>query len=153
MTSLVCLMICLTSPQVSSATTDLMQISSGQVVFQDKNYNVGSGWYVTDKKMTAIANGANKLKAQVKQLTIERDAYKEAYDKLSTEHENLKVTYTKLFDYHEQYKVETTNLMKNYEDQINFYQKENKKLRANRAVYKWTTIGLSVLGIAHACSH
>lgn len=128
-------------------------MSSGRIIVQNKTYDVGSGWYVTDKKMTSIANGANKLKAQVKQLTIERDAYKEAYDKLSVEHENLKTTYTKLFDYHEQYKVETTSLMKNYEDQINFYQKENKKLKANRNVYKWATIGLSVIGIAHACSH
>lgn len=146
-------MSCLISPQVSNAATDLMQMSSGRIIFQNKTYDVGSGWYVTDKKMTAIANGANKLKAQIKQLTIERDAYKDAYEKISIEHDNLKTTYTKLFNFHEQYKVETESLMKNYEDQINFYQKENKKLKANRAFYKWTTIGLSVIGIAHACSH
>ena len=144
-------MICLTSPRVSNANIDILQINHAEVIAQNKSYAFDSGWYVTDKKMTAIANGAKKLQAQVKQLTIERDAYKEAYDKLSTEHENLKETYTKLYDFHEQYKIETASLIKNYEDQINFYQKENFKLKRNRATYKWIAIGLGVAGIVHSC--
>lgn len=142
-------MICLISPQVSNANgIEVLQVSSAQV---NKQYNFDSGWYVTDKKMTSIANGARKLQAQVKQLTIERDAYKDAYEKLSVEHDNLKTTYNKLFDMHEQYKVETESLVKNYEDQINFYKKENFKLKRNRTTYKWLAIGLGVAGIVHAC--
>ena len=151
MTSLMCLMICLSSPQISNANIEVLQVTSAKVIAQNKSYDFNSGWYVTDKKMTAIANGARKLQAQVKQLTIERDAYKEAYDKLSVEHENLKDTYNKLYDLHEQYKIETTSLIKNYEDQINFYQKENFKLKRNRTTYKWLAIGLGVAGIVHSC--
>ena len=144
-------MICLTTPQISNAGIEVLQVTSAKIVAQNKSYDFNSGWYVTEKKMTAIANGANRLKAQVKQLTIERDAYKDAFEKLSIEHDNLKTTYKELFDLHESYKIETTSLIKNYEDQINFYKKENYKLKRNRSTYKWLAIGLGTAGIIHAC--
>ena len=151
MTSLRCLMICLTSPQVSNAGIEVLQVTSAKVISANKSYDFDSGWYVTDKKMTSIANGAKKLQAQVKALTIERDAYKEAYEKLGVEHETLKFTYKALYDTHEQYKIETANLIKNYEDQINFYQRENLKLRRNATTYKWLSAGLAVGGIIALC--
>jgi len=144
-------MSCLTSPQVSNAGIEVLQVTSAKVIAQNKTYDFDSGWYVTDKKMTAIANGANKLKAQVKQLTIERDAYKEAYEKLNVEYENLKTNYNNLYETHEQYKLETAALIKNYEDQINFYQKENFKLKRNATTYKWLAGGLAVGGIIALC--
>ena len=144
-------MICLISPQVSSANIEVLQVTSAKVIAQNRTYDFNSGWYVTDKKMTSIANGAKKLQAQVKSLTIERDAYKEAYDKLSVEHENLKTTYNNLYETHEQYKIETAALIKNYEDQINFYQKENFKLKRNATTYKWLAGGLAVGGIIALC--
>ena len=144
-------MICLTSPQASNAGIEVLQITSAKVIAANKSYDFDSGWYVTDKKMTAIANGAKRLQAQVKSLTIERDAYKEAYEKLSTEHDNLKITYNRLYETHEQYKLETTALIKNYEDQINFYQKENYKLKRNATTYKWLSGALAVGGIIALC--
>ena len=144
-------MICLTSPQASNAGIEVLQVTSAQVIAQNKSYSFDSGWYVTEKKMTAIANGANKLKAQVKQLTIERDAYRDAYDKLSVEHDALKKSYTDLFELHESYKLETTNLIKNYEDQINFYKKENTRLKRNGTTYKVLAGGLALAGIIHSC--
>ena len=144
-------MSCLISPQVSNAGIEVLQVTSAKVIAQNKTYDFDSGWYVTDKKMTAIANGANKLKAQVKQLTIERDAYKEAYEKLNVEYENLKTNYNNLYETHEQYKLETAALIKNYEDQINFYQKENFKLKRNATTYKWLAGGLAVGGIIALC--
>ena len=151
MISLVCLMSCLTLPQVSRANIEVLQVTSARVIAQNKTYDFDSGWYVTDKKMTAIANGAKKLQAQVKSLTIERDAYKEAYEKLSVEYENLKTNYNNLYETHEQYKIETAALIKNYEDQINFYQKENFKLKRNATTYKWLAGGLAVGGIIALC--
>ena len=151
MISLVCLMSCLTSPQVGNAGVEVLQVTSAKVIAQNKTYDFNSGWYVTDKKMTSIANGAKKLQAQVKSLTIERDAYKEAYEKLNVEYENLKTNYNNLYETHEQYKIETAALIKNYEDQINFYQKENFKLKRNATTYKWLAGGLAVGGIIALC--
>ena len=151
MISLVCLMSCLTSPQVGNAGIEVLQVTSAKVIAQNKTYDFDSGWYVTDKKMTSIANGAKKLQAQVKSLTIERDAYKEAYEKLNVEYENLKTNYDNLYETHEQYKIETAALIKNYEDQINFYQKENFKLKRNATTYKWLAGGLAVGGIIALC--
>ena len=144
-------MSCLISPQVSNAGIEVLQITSARVIAENKTYDFDSGWYVTEKKMTAIANGARKLQAQVKSLTIERDAYKEAYEKLSVEHDNLKFTYKELYDTHEQYKTETASLIKNYEDQINFYKKENFRLKRNATTYKWLSAGLAVGGIIALC--
>ena len=144
-------MICLMTPQVSNAGIEVLQVTSAKVISANKSYDFDSGWYVTDKKMTAIANGAKKLQAQVKALTIERDAYKEAYEKLGVEHENLKLTYKTLYDTHEQYKIETASLIKNYEDQINFYKRENYKLKKNATTYKWLSGALAVGGIIALC--
>ncbi len=144
-------MTCLTSPQVGNAGIEVLQVTSAKVIAANKSYDFDSGWYVTDKKMTSIANGAKKLQAQVKSLTIERDAYKDAYEKLSSEHEKLKFTYQDLYDTHEQYKIETASLIKNYEDQINFYKKENLKLKRNATTYKWLSAGLAVGGIVALC--
>lgn len=144
-------MSCLISPQVGNAGIEVLQITSARVIAENKTYDFDSGWYVTEKKMTAIANGARKLQAQVKSLTIERDAYKEAYEKLSVEHDNLKFTYKELYDTHEQYKTETASLIKNYEDQINFYKKENFRLKRNATTYKWLSAGLAVGGIIALC--
>ncbi len=150
-TSLACLMICLMTPQVSNAGIEVLQVTSAKVISANNSYDFDSGWYVTDKKMTSIANGAKKLQAQVKALTIERDAYKEAYEKLGVEHENLKLTYKTLYDTHEQYKLETASLIKNYEDQINFYKRENYKLKKNATTYKWLSGALAVGGIIALC--
>ena len=144
-------MTCLISPQVGNAGIEVLQVTSAKVIAANKSYDFDSGWYVTDKKMTSIANGAKKLQAQVKSLTIERDAYKDAYEKLSSEHEKLKFTYQDLYNTHEQYKIETASLIKNYEDQINFYKKENLKLKRNATTYKWLSAGLAVGGIVALC--
>ena len=62
-----------------------------------------------------------------------------------------KITYNKLYETHEQYKLETTALIKNFEDQINFYQKENYKLKRNATTYKWLSGALAVGGIIALC--
>jgi len=108
---------------------------------------VGAGFYLTKEEAYNVAQGIENMKTDLTKLSMERDAYKEAYDKAKENGDSLESIYKDLYIKYQTRVDETNKLIKDYEEKVKLTKIQGEREKKNTRVFRTLSlVELLVIG-------
>lgn len=108
-------------------------------------------WILTNEETLQIAKNTNRLKSQLKKLSLERDAYKKAYEDTIILNEQISDSINKLYIKINEKDEYYNDMLNNYAEEVNLLKKENRRLKRGKNFWNTTTILIGIGGILALC--